>query len=343
MSRITRTVSRQWSLVPRLVAVLLILGLLLVVVGVTGVLASGAVAWAGLLVLSFLFGIFLEPLFGTQFGLFTTLLSHPVETTLLAGVVLAPVLYLPRVRTEIREFRTELGVSGDLASESHPELHEIASRLAQQAEIHPPAVSVVDRNRPESYAIGGRSNGTIVLTTELVNRLSRAEVTAVLAHEVSHLVNGDSRIMGLALTPLLFAEHIGSDDPPDLKWVIRSPLAYLFSLGAWAILSLVTRAQRLGSQLAIAVLSRERELAADRGAARLTGSPGDLASALGTLDRTRSRPVEDKRTWEQSASALDILPREESVAGDGPFRTHPKTDTRIRRLETMAAEMDDAA
>lgn len=330
---------RQWSLVPRLVAVLAILLGLTVLVGLTGVLASGVVAWVLLLIVAFFLGVFF-PFFGEQFGLLTWLLSNAEMTILVSGIIISLFFYLPRVRREIRAFRAELGASGEAATDTNPELAEIAGRLAQQADIGRPNVYVVDRKRPESYAVGGRSSGTIVLTSGLVNRLSTDEVTAVLAHEISHLVNGDSRIMGLALTPMLFAEHIGSDDPPALKWVVRAPLAYLFSLTAWAVLRVVTGLQRLGSQLAVAVLSREREFAADRGAARLTGSPGDLATALEKLDNTRTRPVADKRTWEQSASALDILPREGAVTGDGPFRTHPRTESRIQQLEQMAVEME---
>jgi len=48
----------------------------------------------------------------------------------------------------------------------------------------------------------------------------------VLAHEISHLANGDSRIMNLVLVQMLVAEHVGSDDPPSRKLLVSQPLAY---------------------------------------------------------------------------------------------------------------------
>jgi heat shock protein HtpX len=334
-------VGRDRWLVPRLAAALVVLGLLSLVIAGTGVTVLGLLAWLCILLSVILFSIFIGPVFDAQFGYVSPVVDHAPAIVLGSGLILVPVLYLRPVRAQVRGFRDELGATGEPASETHPEIAAIARRLAQQADIQEPDVYVADRQRAESYAIGGRSNGTIVLTQGLVSDLSRDGLTAVLAHELSHLVNGDSRIMGLAVTPMLLAEHIGSDDPPALKWIVRAPLAYLVSLGAWAALTVFTSAQRASSQLGVAVLSREREFAADRGAAQLTGSPGDLATALETLDGTRTRPDADKRRWARSASALDILPRDEAVADEGPFRTHPRTEKRIQRLEQMAVEMED--
>lgn len=340
MSALGPKTGRDRAMLPRLAAALLVLCVLSVFTAVTGIVVGGVLAWLVGFVIAIPVQILLLPVVDNQDVLFSRLFSNAVTVVAVSGVLLLPLLYLRPVRREIRRFREELGATGDPAARTHPAIAATARRLAQQANAPEPDVYVADRRRAESYAVGGRSHGTIVLTTGLVSQLSDDEVAAVIAHEISHLVNGDSRLMGVALAPMLVAEQIGSEDPPDLKWVVRSPLGYLFSLLAWAVLSVVTAAQRLTSQLGIAVLSREREFAADRGAAKLTGSPADLAGALGKLDDARRRPDEDKRTWARSASALDILPREGSVAGEGPFRTHPGTETRIERLERLAVEME---
>jgi len=316
-----------------------VLGVLSILIALTGSAVIGTVMLLGITALFVVVDIFLLP-FGVGAPL-DVLVSHPVEIALLSGLALLPVLYLSPVRREIREFREELGAAGRPAAETHPEVAAITRRLATQAGIPEPDVYVTDRRRAESYAVGGRPDGTIVLTTGLVSQLSTDEVTAVLAHEISHLVNGDSRLVGVALVPMLLAAEIGSDERPSVEWALRSPLGYLFSLAAWAVVTVVTRAQRLSSQLGVAVISREREFAADRGAAKLTGSPGALAAALGKLDDTRRPPSEDKRTWSEAAAALDILPREESIAGDGPFRTHPETAQRIQRLEQLTVGIEE--
>lgn len=334
------------SLIWRMVVALGVLTVVSVCIAITAIVVGGFLAWFVFLALAGVLNVLLLPFLQYQ-NLDPNLIARPVLRNPLriavgSGLCLLPFLYYRPVRDEIREFRTELGEAGDTATETYPAVVEMVRRLAQQADIPAPDVYVVDRRRPESYALGGRSSGTIIVTTGLVRQLSDSELNAVLAHEISHLVNGDSRIMNLVLVPMLVAEHIGSDEPPTKRQAYRqvpevnSLLAHLV---LWVVLTAITKIQQLCCQFGIAILSRGREFAADRGAAKLTGSPGDLASALETLDDGRKRPAEDKRNWAKAASALDILPLEESIASRGPFRTHPSTEARIERLQALAEEM----
>ncbi|WP_226041920.1 M48 family metalloprotease [Natrinema sp. DC36] len=326
------------SLLWRMVVALAVLTVVSILIAATAIVVGGSLAWLGILLVLYVLETLLLPFSGGYVGVVQWTFTHPLRVAVASGIPLLPVLYYWPVRDEIREFQAELGKAGAPASETHPELAAMARRLAQQGDVPEPDVYVADRRRPASYAVGGRSSGTVIVTTGLVNRLSTGELEAVLAHEISHLANGDSRIMNLVLVPMLVAEHVGSDDPPSRKLLVSQPLAYLARLVLWALLTVVTTGQRLCCQFGIAVLSRGREFAADRGAAELTGAPSDLASALETLSDDRSRPSEDKRTWAKSASALDILPREAAVASPGPFRTHPSTERRIERLERLVVE-----
>ena len=328
------------SLLWRMVAALAVLAVVTVFVSATAVLAGGLLAWLALIPVVYVLETLLLPFSGGSYGAVWSVLTSPLRVAVVAGIPLLPILYYRPVRDEIRAFRAELGTAGAQATETHPNLAKRTRRLAQQADIPAPDLYVADRRRAESYALGGRSNGTIIVTRGLVSALSDDELEAVLAHEISHLANGDSRIMNLVLVPMLVAERVGSDEPPTRNLLVRQPLAYLAHLGLWALLTVVTAVQGLCCQFGIATLSRGRELAADRGAAELTGSPGALVSALETLADGRSRPSEDKRTWAKSASALDILPRDASAAR-GPFRTHPRTETRIAYLEPLVREMVD--
>ncbi|ATW88373.1 heat shock protein HtpX [Halohasta litchfieldiae] len=271
-----------------------------------------------------------------QFSM-STLLGGAV----LIGLALLPTLYLTPVRAEIQEFKTELGTTGQLAVDRHPKIASIARRLAQQAGIPEPTVRIVTRMRPESYALGGRSDGTIVITRGLVRELTDDEIEAVLAHEISHLANGDGRLMGLLLVPLLLAEHVGSDERPKFQAIHTYGtviLVYLGQLLTWVVVTAVTTVQLWCCLLGVALFSRGRELAADRGAAELTGSPSSLASALETLDGGRGRPTEDLREFKRSAGALDILPPRDDSELSSPFRTHPTTETRVDRLRSMASQ-----
>lgn len=329
------------SLVGRMVVALAVLVAVSLVVGLTAVLVGGLLVWLALVLAVAAFELtVLTLVLDDQFALLGTVVANPLPIVVATGIVVLPILYLRPVRREIRQFRAELRTSGERATDRHPELATMARRLAQQMAIPEPAVCIANRRQPASYAIGGRSNGTIVLTRGLVRQLADEELRAVLAHEISHLANGDSRVMHLALVPLLVAEHLGSDDRP--RWMNRGvslPLAYLAHLGLWALLTAVTRVQGLCCRLGIAVLSRGREFAADRSAALLTGNPGALASALRTLDDERGTPGEDLRSWSHSASALDILPQGEPRSSLGLFHTHPSTEARIERLERLVEEL----
>lgn len=331
-------VRTQLSLAWRMLVALAVLAVLSVVVALTAVAAGGVLVWLALLVAVFVLElVVLQVVLGEPFVVLAWLLGNPLPVVAVSGLALLPVVYLRPVKEEICEFRRELGTAGTPAAERHPEVASMAARLAQQADVPALDVYIANRSRPESYALDGRDGGTIVLTRGLVRALSERELAAVVAHEVSHLANGDSRIVNLALIPLLVAEHVGAEDRPSPKHRdLMMPLPYLGHLLAWALLTVVTTAQSVCCRAGLSALSRGREFAADRGAARLTGEPGALASALRTLDGGRGSPSEDKRVWAQSASVLDILPDDEAGGPWGLFRTHPATERRIERLEALA-------
>lgn len=324
-----------------MVAALAVVVVVTTVVVVITALTLGVVAFPLFLVLAVGISFLLTPVFGAQWNVLTWPLDHPLLAVVVGGLALIPIVYLTLVRSEIAAFREDLGVHG---RPSDTDLERTVTLLAKQANIAEPDVFITRRQRPESYAIGGRSDGTIVVTSGLVTTLSEAELKAVLAHEVAHLANGDSRLMGLVLAPALVVEHLGDRDPPSRRLLVHSiqtfGLPYVFAYLGWALLAVVGPIQRLGNQFGLAILSREREFAADHAGARLTGEPSALASALEALESERGRPNEDLRTWRQSASVLDILPVEESSTANSPFRTHPPTDERIRALRELAAEME---
>jgi heat shock protein HtpX len=348
MPSLTTRLSLGW----RMVVALSMLSVVAVGVGMTAVAVTGLLAWVAMLAVAFLLGVLYVPVFSeAAFALYRLLSEQLLLVVISCGTLSVPYLYLRPVRADIRQFRSELGTTGTPATERHPEIAEIAQRLAQQADIAPPDVYIVNRRRPESYAIGTRTSGTILLTRGLIRPLSDEELRAVIAHETSHLANGDSRVLGLALVPLLLAEDLKPDplmaymEAPDdstlgRRLIVLGNMLTLYtplSVG-WVLLLLSTTLLELCSQLGLTVLSRGREFAADRSAAQLTGSPSALASALKTLDGARGTPTEDARTWKRSASALDVLPPADSTWSWGPFRTHPSTQARIDRLEAMAAE-----
>ena len=289
---------RQWSPRSSVVVVLVWLGCLYTLLVETGAVLEGLFSSTQLLVAGFLF-------------------------VLCLGAVSAVWSTVSTARRELGRLREQLLDGSEPAAETRPALADTASRLAQQVGVPAPTLRITDTDRPESFTLGSGSEAVIVVSTCLIDRLTDAEVTAVLAHEVSHLANADSRIMGAVLVPVLMAEELLDGDSSDTG-------EYVLNTGLWLL-------KRYG-QFGVAILSRGREWYADSGAVALTGSPAALASALSKLSETRQTPSTDLREWEQSVGALDILPPSDREHATGPFRSHPSTDKRIERLRRRAAD-----
>jgi heat shock protein HtpX len=195
-------------------------------------------------------------------------------------------------------------------------------------------VLIIDREYPESFTVSKNSNAWIYLSEGLVAELSREQLEAVLAHEISHLVNRDSRIMQLLLLPVFGADKMVQK--PDEDSYSRNPI------GQWQLYIIVSTIIRISQSillLGVTMFSRNRELAADQGAALLTGAPGTLATALQDLDEARKYHTVLGQDVTYSSSCLSIIPRGAN-APDGLWRAHPRTDTRIERLESMMVEME---
>lgn len=285
---------------------------------------SGPVGW---LVVAVVLGACYEAVVetaATVVGLFDAL---PVLLVTVAGGlgfgVLATVWLL---RTEVRNLR-ELSVRGTEPAdpEPHGRLVGAVERLSGVAGVPAPEVRVLDDSRPLARAAGTRGSAALVVSTGLLAALSDAELDAVVAHEVAHLANGDSRLMSLALAPVVLADELFVDEDPDLDDLF------------W---NLVGGAIRLAGEFGASVFAVGREAAADETAARLTGDPAALAAALRTLSG-RDPPTTDLREPSASVAALGVLP---SLAPDGgrewSFRTHPSTEERIDRLRALAAEYE---
>lgn len=92
------------------------------------------------------------------------------------------------------------------------------------------------------------------------------------------------------------------------------------------------------STVSVALLSRGREFAADRGAAKITGKPESLASALVALEHEQQRPAADLRSIDARIDILNVLPDSATADWNSNFcltRTHPSLDTRLERLRLL--------
>ncbi|MEL6373745.1 MAG: zinc metalloprotease HtpX [Pseudomonadota bacterium] len=204
------------------------------------------------------------------------------------------------------------------------QLIRLLDALADRAELPArPALYIVPSMTLNAFATGSRERSAIALTEGLMRSLSMAEITGVLAHEVSHVRNNDLRVMGLADAMSRFTLAMS---------YLAIALAVLNIIGliggfatvSWLGIALLYFAPALTSLLQLA-LSRTREFDADLEAANLTGRPSALASALQKLERYQGRAWEDMM--------LPVPARR--IPHPSVLRTHPPTHERVARLRAL--------
>jgi heat shock protein HtpX len=225
-----------------------------------------------------------------------------------------------------------------------PELHGIIDRICALADMPKPVVAIAPTDMPNAFATGRNSKNAVVCVTEgLMRRLDREELEGVLAHEMSHVAHKDVVVMtiasflgiiaGLLVRFAFYSELFGggrrgnnNNNGGALPVML---IIMLVSIVVYAI-----------SFLLIRLLSRYRELAADRSGALLTGQPSKLASALQKVSGDIARiPSRDLREAEP-LNAFYFAPAITSGASLATlFSTHPSLDRRLRELAKISEQL----
>ncbi|MBT2969207.1 MAG: M48 family metalloprotease [Candidatus Thiodiazotropha sp. (ex Ctena orbiculata)] len=209
-----------------------------------------------------------------------------------------------------------------LLPEEAPALYQLMSQLGGRAGLERvPSLYYLPSDVMNAFTTGTRERAAIAISDGLLRRMEWRELAGVLAHELMHVVNQDTRLMAFAdLTSRItgFLSLIG-----QLLLLINLPLMLFGETTLpWFPILLMLIAPTL-SALAQLALSRSREYEADLGAARLTGDPVGLASALNQLEPPRHRLLE---------RLLHPGPR---IPDPSLLRTHPPTEERVERLMAL--------
>lgn len=220
--------------------------------------------------------------------------------------------------------------------EQAPELHTVVDRLCQLADMEKPRVAISQSDVPNAFATGRSPKRAVVcVTTGMLRRLDRREVEAVLAHELSHVAHRDVTVMtvasvtgvvaGLMMRSWMFGGMSNRRDnnglPVMLVMMVVGVVVYALSF------------------LLIRVLSRYRELAADRGAALLTGAPSTLAAALVKINGEMGKiPTQDLRAG-AGANQLALIPAVNGTTVKELFSTHPSLERRLEQLNKISAQL----
>jgi len=213
-----------------------------------------------------------------------------------------------------------------------PELYQMVDKLRRQANLPMPRIAIIPKSAPNAFATGRNPKKAVVAVTQgLLNLVTRDELEGVIAHELAHIKHRDMLISTLAATLagaiMVLARIAGYSaiffgsrrrDDSGLGLIILAILA------------------PIAAMLIHFAISRQREYAADYEGGKISYKPEKLASALKKLENYAKRiPMEAN----PSTAHLFIV---NPLRGGGLinlFRTHPRTEERVKRLMELARSM----
>ena len=185
-----------------------------------------------------------------------------------------------------------------------------------------PQLFLVPTRDLNAFAVGDARHGGIAITVGLTRTLGLRQLAGVLAHEVSHLRHGDTRVMSMAATMTRLT--IWGAFLVQLGLLLMLPMVIAGELRMpWLELLVVALAPAASTLLQLA-LSRNREFSADLEAAALTRDPASLAEALQVLEHHQGIWLTTLLLGQKPPGWLRLL------------QTHPPTAERIRRLLALA-------
>lgn len=232
-----------------------------------------------------------------------------------------------------------------LERRENPRVYNIVENLTMSCGMPMPKINVIDDPQLNAFASGIDNNSyTVTVTTGICNRLNDEELAGVIAHELTHIRNRDTRLLivsiifvGIMSTIMTLAVRImwntfifggdrrSSNNNKGGGVSIIVVMAVAFVLAAIGyVFTLLTRF----------AISRKREYMADAGGAELTGNPLALASALRKISGDPGLGDTDR---EDVAQLFIIRPHEFKSSFTSMvsnlFSTHPSTESRIAYLE----------
>ena len=233
----------------------------------------------------------------------------------------------------------------EVSPQQAPELHQMIDRLCALADMPKPRVAISDSDMPNAFATGRNQHHAVVcVTTGILRRLSEPELEAVLSHELSHVAHRDVAVMtiasflgilaGMVVRYSIYAGAFGaggwgrSNDSRDNTGLVIL-LVVVASAVVYALSFLLTR-----------LLSRYRELSADRAGAILIGRPSLLASALVKITGEMGRiPTRDLRAAEPLNAFFLVPALAPGFSFSTLFATHPPLERRLEQLAELEAQL----
>jgi heat shock protein HtpX len=219
-----------------------------------------------------------------------------------------------------------------LTEDEAPEVFEIVRKLSAKVEIRAPQLYMLPSASANAFATGrAPKHAAIAITHGIVGLLNKEELSGVLGHELSHILNRDVLLSSIVATLAGALTLVASIFRRSFVWGGERDEHDQGHPLAWVLASILMPCVAMLIQFAI---SRSREYKADRRGAQLCEEPLYLASALKKIDGASKRfPLRD------AMPATAHLFITNPLSGKGwfaLFRTHPSIEDRIARLEAMS-------
>ena len=208
-------------------------------------------------------------------------------------------------------------------------LVDTVAKQAEDAGIGMPDVGVLQGAQPNAFATGAsRNNALVAVSTGLLHNMRQNEVEAVLAHEVSHVANGDmvtmTLLQGILNTFVLIFSRVIGRAIDQAVFKSRSP-----GIGYFVGTMVAQVALGFLAQIIVMWFSRYREHRADEGGARLAGKQNMIA-ALARLET--QQPADKAVGLPEEVAAMGIL----GAGGLSKLlRSHPPIGERIAHLQRL--------
>ncbi|HEX5996728.1 MAG TPA: zinc metalloprotease HtpX [Jiangellales bacterium] len=223
----------------------------------------------------------------------------------------------------------------EVTPEEAPRLHAIIDRLCAQANMPKPRVAIANTPMPNAFATGrSQKRAVVCATTGIMQRLDDRELEGVMAHELSHVAHRDVTVMTIAsvvgiLAGFLTRMGLWGGMGRNREGGAAIAVIMLVSIVVYAVSFLLTR-----------LLSRYRELAADRAGAFLTGQPSHLANALTKITGDMQRiPTRDLRAAEPYNAFFFAPAFTNKVDLASLFSSHPPLEKRLEQLAKISREL----
>lgn len=220
-----------------------------------------------------------------------------------------------------------------------PELYNLLENLCISRGLQMPKLYIIDTDVMNAYASGiDQKSYAITVTSGLLQTLNRDELEAVLAHELTHIIDRDTRLLIITVVFVGMISFLA-----QLLWRGIRIAAFTRdrrSRGGGGVILMVAIAavvMFVGYLLALLLrfaLSRRRELLADAGSVELTKNPDALIAALLKISKNAALPhvpSEVKQMmFENPPSAFDF---------GGLFSTHPSIEKRVQVLQGLGGRL----